>query len=98
MARPTAEEKEATEELHAAILKLAQAKGWQKVGSEGTPALLTDWVVIATLQGYDSEGEMKTAALRLEGPNTEMPWHVILGLLRMGTLLAEVHFHGDDGD
>jgi hypothetical protein len=98
MARPTIEVRKATEALHLAILDLARAKGWAKVGSVDTPALLTDWVVIATLQGYDSEGDMNTAALRLEGPNEEMPWHAILGLLRMGTLLAENNFREDDPD
>jgi hypothetical protein len=97
MARPTPETRKAMENLHVAILDMLKAKGWQQVGSEETPALLTDWVVIGALQGYDSEGDMKTAVVRLEGPNEVMPWHGLLGLLRMGTLLAEEGFSGDDG-
>lgn len=95
MGKPTPEETAAIEQLHQAIANLIRVRGWDNAA--GDPLLLTEWLVIASQQGFDSEGESRSSCIRFEGPGWQMPWTTTLGLLRIGTLMAEEAFR-DDGE
>lgn len=90
----SSEERAAVEALHAAIVRMCEVKGFAHNTRDGSPMLLTDWIVIGTQRGYDESGDGVTGVLRLEGPGEDTSWITILGLMEAGRLSAIEQYTG----
>lgn len=81
------EKSEAYDALEAAIKRVNEIEGWG-TGRGGQPMVMTDYVVLAAAQGFDSDGEGFSSVgwILKDG---DMPWWKIIGVVRAGLLRIE---------
>jgi hypothetical protein len=86
----TPEQRQANDELNAAIAKLMDAMGF----NNGT-MVVTDWLVCVAQHGYDQDGDSQTGISYLIRDG-DLAWHRLLGLVEAVRLrLASVYADDD---
>jgi hypothetical protein len=90
----TTEQRDADDQLHAAIERVVHAYHTVPTGS-----LITNWVVLGTGLAADGRGDLHQTFTLLPNDGTGFSPDVLLGILRGATLRIEHDYvHGDQAD
>ena len=96
----TSELHEAYEELAEAIRKVIRLNGWNKSaieGDENAPMMMSEYLVLVAQQGFDKDGDGISNFLHI-APHGQLPWHRMIGLLRVAQLSIEHEYLREEDD